>query len=1035
MRKKTKTKFNAKFLSLLLAFCMVIGMMPTVAFAAPPAPTFGGGTGDELDPYIISTEQHLIDLATAVNGGEDYLNKHFKQNANITVTDFVPIGWHDSDKDEAYYFRGTYDGDNNQINGTIGNKEKNSQALFGVIGRDYYKSTPAVIKNIINNATVSGNKYVGAIVGSGFYSEIKNCVNNGDVKGYDNMVGGIVGNSIVTIIENCYNTGVVTAEYVTNPLTGLSLGGFQVGGIVGRTNAPINNCYNNGTVVGEDHVGGIAGSTQRAINNCYNIGNVFGVYCIGGIVGENDNGGEVKNCFNKGNITGAGRLSTDNTYAGGIAGNNTRKIINCYNTGRIIGTGCDGGIAGLNDFGSMENCYNVGVSGGDCSFFGYELYECTFTNCYDDSDKRGDAEALSDVIGKTTVSMTTQNFVDDLNNGGTAFSLKAMSNNKIYYPYLTSFGEASAVLAKEYATFADLTGSGTVGSPYLIADEQDLIDLSEIVDSGEDCTGKFFKQTANITVTNFVPIGNITDKFKGTYDGDNHQIDGTIGNETELYQGLFGNVSEGGTIKNVANHATVKGKGYVGSIIGHSIGAIVENCYNTGDVIGETQEIGGIIGLKIGGSITDCYNTGDVTGSNEVGGIAGYNSGGSTTNCYSAGNVIGNTHVGGFTGNNMSTISNSYYDTDKCSKTSTPKGVTGKTTDVMATQTTVDALNNSGSSYSYKAASEGKIYYPYLTSFGADSAVVAKQVTTYTITPTAGSNGTISPSGAVTVADGGSQTFTFTPDAGYEIDTVTVDGTKVAVTGNSHTITNVTADMSINVTFKEIYVPTPPTVIEGDNQKMTVGSSNDIKFKIDADFVDFMRLEYNGATVDTANYTAVSGSIIITLKGDYVKTLAVGTHTFTAIVGNYNIPMNLIVEDVKEPETTPTYNVSYEDGVAGETIAVPTDANDYESSDKVTVSTTIPTRDGYTFKGWIDESVTTAPVTITDGKFDMPRRDVVLVAQWEEVEVPVDPTPDPTPDPDPTPTGDNSNAWLFIVLAVLSLGGISLTVFRRKTAK
>ena len=47
---------------------------------------------------------------------------------------------------------------------------------------------------------------------------------------------------------------------------------------------------------------------------------------------------------------------------------------------------------------------------------------------------------------------------------------------------------------------------------------------------------------------------------------------------------------------------------------------------------------------------------------------------------------------------------------------------------------------------------------------------------TYTITPTAGANGTISPSSAVTVNSGASQTFTITPATGYHVASVTVDG-------------------------------------------------------------------------------------------------------------------------------------------------------------------------------------------------------------------------------------------------------------------
>jgi uncharacterized phage protein (TIGR02218 family) len=70
-----------------------------------------------------------------------------------------------------------------------------------------------------------------------------------------------------------------------------------------------------------------------------------------------------------------------------------------------------------------------------------------------------------------------------------------------------------------------------------------------------------------------------------------------------------------------------------------------------------------------------------------------------------------------------------------------------------------------------------------------------------TITASAGAHGSISPSGAASVAHGADQTFTFTPDTGYRVATVTVDGAD-AGTGSSYTFTAVTADHTIDVTFE-----------------------------------------------------------------------------------------------------------------------------------------------------------------------------------------------------------------------------------------
>ena len=69
------------------------------------------------------------------------------------------------------------------------------------------------------------------------------------------------------------------------------------------------------------------------------------------------------------------------------------------------------------------------------------------------------------------------------------------------------------------------------------------------------------------------------------------------------------------------------------------------------------------------------------------------------------------------------------------------------------------------------------------------------------ITAAADVTGSITPSGTVTVNKGASQTFTITPNQGYQVRSVIVDGAnKGAVT--SYTFTNVTANHTINAYFK-----------------------------------------------------------------------------------------------------------------------------------------------------------------------------------------------------------------------------------------
>jgi hypothetical protein len=95
------------------------------------------------------------------------------------------------------------------------------------------------------------------------------------------------------------------------------------------------------------------------------------------------------------------------------------------------------------------------------------------------------------------------------------------------------------------------------------------------------------------------------------------------------------------------------------------------------------------------------------------------------------------------------------------------------------------------------------IYTVTVTDSGGCASVLADTIAVpqYPIVATAGANGSIAASGTVNVDCGTDATFTITPDAGYVVDVLTVDGSPVATT-TSYTFTNVTAGHTIDVTFK-----------------------------------------------------------------------------------------------------------------------------------------------------------------------------------------------------------------------------------------
>ncbi|HNS77602.1 MAG TPA: fibronectin type III domain-containing protein [Syntrophorhabdus sp.] len=81
------------------------------------------------------------------------------------------------------------------------------------------------------------------------------------------------------------------------------------------------------------------------------------------------------------------------------------------------------------------------------------------------------------------------------------------------------------------------------------------------------------------------------------------------------------------------------------------------------------------------------------------------------------------------------------------------------------------------------------------------SASFKADTTTYTITASAGTGGTISPTGTVTVSRNASRSFTITPSTGYSIDRVIVDGSSVGAV-STYTFSNVTANHTISASFK-----------------------------------------------------------------------------------------------------------------------------------------------------------------------------------------------------------------------------------------
>ncbi len=134
----------------------------------------------------------------------------------------------------------------------------------------------------------------------------------------------------------------------------------------------------------------------------------------------------------------------------------------------------------------------------------------------------------------------------------------------------------------------------------------------------------------------------------------------------------------------------------------------------------------------------------------------------------------------------------------------------------------------------------------------------------YTITPSiSGGHGTVDPSTAQTVNYGATPTFTFNPDAGYHLDTVTVDGNPVTPSGNSYTFPPVTANHNIVGTFAiNQYTITPSisgghgTVDPSTAQTVNYGATPTFTFNPDAGYhLDTVTVDGNPVTPSGNSYT------------------------------------------------------------------------------------------------------------------------------------------------------------------------------------
>lgn len=109
--------------------------------------------------------------------------------------------------------------------------------------------------------------------------------------------------------------------------------------------------------------------------------------------------------------------------------------------------------------------------------------------------------------------------------------------------------------------------------------------------------------------------------------------------------------------------------------------------------------------------------------------------------------------------------------------------------------------------------------------------------------------------------------------------------------------------------IKEEVIPKEYKFTEGANQTYTIDESKNAKFRIDADYSLFANKVYvDGKSVDYTNYDSKSGSTVITLKDEYLKTLYVGEHTLKVIFSDNGEAITKFTIKEKTKNETPESN-------------------------------------------------------------------------------------------------------------------------------
>ena len=349
-----------------------------------------------------------------------------------------------------------------------------------------------------------------------------------------------------------------------------------------------------------------------------------------------------------------------------------------------------------------------------------------------------------------------------------------------------------------------------------------------VIDYGKTFTLTDCQKTAGKITHGVSKTGRGIFNYRGTF----QMYEGTISGNTYMY---------GGGV----NSTWGKFNMYGGTITGN-IGSTADYCYNCGGggVYNNGSEFNMYGGVISGNNSEDCgggvfcHNGGsfNMFGGKITDNNANTHGGGVYFASTKSFNMKGTVNI---TKNKVGEIDNNLYlEKDKTVSASglTSEARIGVTTAIAPTDTSAVPITSDSVSVNCFSSDNSD----YETAIDENSKVVLKKkvAATYTIQATvSGENGTISPSGPVSVNKGEYKEFTITPSEGYVIASLKVDGKEVENPSNTYTFPNVTSNHTIEVSFKAKDVVPPVVeapVITTQPQSVSVKAGEEATFTVEA---------------------------------------------------------------------------------------------------------------------------------------------------------------------------------------------------------